>query len=275
MLKSIERSTAFVLFCIVTTACAGLEVFLCYSMFAVGFTAGKAVIGVLNLAVMCATWKAFLSVVSREPEPVISFSKLQRFSSDRYSLLGKDISAGLDDYTTRQYIVTEILKFAEEFLHDWLPGTHFELSIFVDRDQPLLFAYFDSNHESTVGSMQHRERNSYWYLENKYEVTKLFNKPTSHPRIIQNTEDKKNRYFFSSDERRNQLRSTMLWCIDLNVHCAIVVSSNVKDAFQEADPEVVAFIQLIGNMARFYLFERGFLYRIRELRPDLFPTSGD
>jgi hypothetical protein len=275
MLKSIERSTAFFLFCIVTTACAGLEVFLCYSMIAVGFTTCKAVIGVLNLAVMFATWKGFLRVVSREPENDISFRKLRHLSADRYSQSEKDISAGLDDYTTRQYIVTEILKFAEEFLHGWLPGTHFELSIFVDRDQPLLFAYFDSNHESTVGSMQHRERNSYWYLENKYEVTKLFNKPTSHPKIIQNTEDKKNRYFFSSDERRNQLRSTMLWCIDLNVHCAIVVSSNVRDAFQEADPEVVSFIQFIGNMARFYLFERGFLYRIRELRPDLFPTSGD
>jgi hypothetical protein len=273
VLKPIERSTAFVLCCVFTAACAGLEVFLCYSMIAMGFTVGKAVIGVLNLMVMFATWRAILRVVSKEPEHVISFSKLDLFSPDRYRLFEKDINAGLDDYTTRQYIVTEILKFAEEFLHEWLPGSHFELSIFVDRDQPLLFAYFDSNHESTVASMQHREHNSYWYLENKYEVTKLFNKPSSHPRIIQNTEDKKNRYYFSSDERRKQLRSTMLWCIDLNVHCAIVVSSDVKNAFQEADPEVVSFIKFIGNMTRFYLFERGFLYRIRELRPDLFPTD--
>ncbi|WP_158822665.1 hypothetical protein [Granulicella sp. S156] len=273
MLKSIERSTAFVLFCVFTAACVGLEVYLCYSMIAMGFTVGKAVTGVLNLTVLYATWKAFLTVVSREPEDVISFSKLDRFSSDRYRLLEKDIHAGLDDYATRQYILTEILRFAEEFLHEWLPGSHFELSIFIDRDQPLLFAHFDSNHESTAKSMEIRERNSHWYLENKYEVTKLFSEPSSHPRIIYNTEDKKNSYFFSSDQRRKQLRSTMLWCIDLDAPCAIVVSSNARNAFQEADPEVVAFIKFIGNMSRFYLHERGFLYRIYELRPDLFPPE--
>ena len=273
MLKSIERSTAFVLFCIITTACVGFEVFLCYSTIAAGFTFGKAAIGVLNLAVLYATWKAFLAVASREQEDGISFSKLDRFSSDRYRLLEKDIHAGLDDYATRQYILTEILRFAEEFLHEWLPGSHFELSIFIDRDQPLLFAYFDSNHESIAGSMPNRELNAHWYLENKYEVTKLFSEPSAHPRIIHNTEDKKISYFFSSDQRRKQLKSTMLWCIDLDAPCAIVVSSNARNAFQDADPEVMAFIKFIGNMARFYLHERGFLYRIYELRPDLFPPA--
>ena len=273
MLKSIERSTAFVLFCIFTTACVSLEVFLCYSMIAVGFTIGKAAIGVLNLTVMYATWKAFLRVTSKKTEDVISFSKLHHFSSDRFRLLEKDIRPGLDDYATRQYLVTEILRFAEESLHEWLPGSHFELSLFIDRDQPLLFSHFDSNHESTVRSMQHREHDSYWYIENQYEVTKLFSEPSTDPIFIQNTEDKKNRYFFSSAERRKQLRSTMLWCIDLNIPCALVVSSNATNAFRESDPEVVAFLKFIGNMARFYLLERGFLYRIYELRPDLFPPA--
>jgi hypothetical protein len=273
MLKPMERSTLFVLFCVLMTACVGLEVFVCYSTIAGGFTVGKAIAGVVNLAIMFAAGKAFLSAVSKEPDNVISFSKLIHFSSDRYRLLEKDIRAGLDDYTSRQQLVTEILKFAEEFLHEWLPGSHFELGIFIDRDQPLLFAYFDSNHEISVKSMEYREHNSYWYLENQYEVTKLFREPGPDPKIIQDTEDKKNHYFFRSAQRRKQLKSTMLWCIDIDIPCAIVVTSNVRNAFLEADPEVMSFIKFIGNMARFYLLERGFLYRIHELRPDLFPSS--
>lgn len=271
-----ERSTVFVLFCVFTTACVGIEVFLCYSMIADGFTAGKAVTGVLNLTIMYAAGKAFLKVVFKtflEPDDVISFSKLHRFASDRYRILDEDGRSGLDDYATRQHLVTEVLRFAEESLREWLPGSHFELCIFVDRDQPLLFAYFDSNHESTARSMRHREQNSYWYLENKYEVTKLLREPSSHPKIIQNTEDKKSHYFFTSAQQRKQLKSTMLWCIDLNTPCAIVVSSNAKNAFRESDPEVVSFIKFIGNMARFDLFERGFLHRIHNLKPDLFPPA--
>jgi len=276
VLKSMERSTIFILFCIFTCACVGIEVFLCYSMIASGFTTGKAVTGVLNLTIMYAAGRAFLRVVLKtflEPDDVISFSKLHRFASDRYRILDEDGRAGLDDYATRQHLITEVLRFAEESLREWLPGSHFELCIFVDRYQPLLFAYFDSNHESTARSMRHREQNSYWYLENNYEVTKLLSEPSSHPKIIQNTADKKSHYFFVSDQQRKQLRSTMLWCIDINTPCAIVVSSNAKNAFRESDPEVVSFIKFIGNMARFDLFERGFLYRIHDLRPDLFPTT--
>jgi len=274
MLKSMERSTVFVLFCIFTVACVGIEVFLCYSMIAGGFTAGKAVTGVLNLTIMYAAGKSFLKLVSKtflEPDNIISFSKLHRFASDRYRISEEDGRAQLDDYATRQHLVTEILRFAEESLREWLPGTHFELCVFVDRDRPLLFSYFDSNHESTARSMRHREENPNWYLDNDYEVTRLLREPSSHPIIISNTEDKRNSYTFTSSQQRKQLKSTMLWCIDLNTPCAIVVSSNAKNAFRDSDPEVVSFIKFVGSMVRFDLFERGFLRRIHQLRPELFP----
>jgi hypothetical protein len=274
MLRSTERKTFFILFCSFTVACVLIEVFLCYSMIVRGFTAGKAVTGVLNGTIMFAAGKIFLKVVSKtflEPDDVLSFTKLHRFASDRCRILEEDTRAGLDVYATRQHLVTEILSFAEESLREWLPGTHFELCIFVDADQPLLFAYFDSNRQGAARSMQLREKNPYWYVENNYEVTKLLKEPTSHPKIIQNTADKRIGYFFASDQQRKQVKSTMLWCIDLKTPCAIVISSNARSAFRESDPE--SFIKFVGNMARFDLFERDFLPRIRELRPDLFPGA--
>lgn len=275
MLKSMERSTVFFLFCAFTIACVGVEVYLCYSMVARGFTAGKAVTGVLNLTIMFGAGKLFLKLVSRtflEPDNVISFSKLHRFASDRVRILGEDGVANQDDYAIRQRLITEVLRFAEESLREWLPGTHFELCVFVDSSQPLLFAYFDSNHDSIARSMKLREENPYWYLENNYEVTKLLKNPTSLPRIIPNTEDKKSRYYFASLQQRRQLKSTMLWCVDVKVPCAIVISSNAKNAFRESDPEVTAFIKFVGSMARFDLFDGGFIHQIHRLRPDLFPT---
>jgi hypothetical protein len=121
--------------------------------------------------------------------------------------------------------------------------------------------------------MRHREQNPHWYLDNDYEVTKLLREPSTHPKIISSTEDKKNRYNFTSPQQRKQLKSTMLWCIDLNTPCAIVISSDAKNAFRDSDPEVVSFIKFVGNMARFDLFERGFLRRIHQLRPELFPAQ--
>ncbi len=276
MLRANERSTVFGLFCIFATTCVVVEIYLCYSMISAGFTGGKAVTALLNGSIIFGAGKIFLKVVSKEllePDDVISFSKLHRFASDRCRILDAEGSGDIGDYSTRQALITEVLSFAEESLRDWLPGSHFELCIFVDSKQPLLFAYFDSNRESTARSMKQREQNPYWYIENKYEVTKILADPSSHPRVIQNTADKKSDYSFVSPQQRKQIKSTMLWCLDVATPCAIVVSSDAKNAFRESDPEVVSFIKFIGNMARFDLFRGGFINRIRGVRPDLFPPT--
>jgi len=121
--------------------------------------------------------------------------------------------------------------------------------------------------------MSDRELNPYWYIEKNYEVTKLLTKPSSHPHIIQDTAAKKTQYAFVSAEQRKQLKSTMLWCLDVGTPCAIVVSSDAKNAFGESDPEVTSFVKFIGTMAHFDLFDRNFIHRVRTLRPDLFPPG--
>lgn len=273
MLKPRERSTVFVLFCLFTIGWVISEGYLGYSMISRGFSWGKGLTSVINLSIMYATGKVFVKVLSKtflEPDSVISFTKLYRFASDRCRVLHQDIEADLDAFATRQHLVTEILQFAEESLHGWLPGSHFELCIFVDREQPLLFAYFDSNRATSARSMRHREQNPVWYVEQKYEVLKVLTDPSSHPLIIKDTESKRANYSFVSPQQRKQLKSTMLWCIDVATPCAIVVTSDAKNAFRDSDPEVIAFVKFVGNLVRFDLLESRFLDRLRNLRPELF-----
>ena len=116
-----------------------------------------------------------------------------------------------------------------------------------------MFAYFDSNHDSQARSMGKRTQNPYWYIENKYEVTTLLAKPSSYPRIIHDTTVKKAQYSFASAQQREQLKSTMLCCLDVGTPCAVVVSSDAKNAFRESDPEVTSFVKFIGTMVHFDL----------------------
>jgi hypothetical protein len=283
VLKPTERSVVFVLFCAITAICIAIETYLLYTMIAQGFTAGKAVASVLNGTIIFGVGQIFIKLLTKtflESQPPAAapavptreelFDELHRFASDRCRTLCDNQETRLNDFASRQRLITQILAFAEGVLRERLPGSHFEICIFVDREQPLLFAYFDSNHSSTARSMRDREQNPNLYIEKNYEVVKVLTNPSSHPLVVRNTERVGTHYAFASKQQRKQLKSTMLWCFDVDNPSAIVVTSNAKDAFQETDAEVESFIKFVGTLARFDLLERRFLHRIRDMRPDLF-----
>jgi len=271
VLSTAKQSVLFYMLCAITVACVAFEGYLIYAMIATGFTAGKTVAGVANGGIMFASGKIFLQLLKNtllKPEKDISFGKLHRFASDRCRALNEIRQANLDDFVSRQRLLTEALAFAEESLRGWLPGSHFELCVFVDQDQPLLFAYFDSNGNHSARSMIDREKDHNWYVKKKYEVVKVLTNPSSHLFIINDTE--REDYSFTSKQQRKQLKSTMLWCFDLENPCAIVISSNSKEAFKTTDPEVESFVKFIGTLVRFDLLDHGFLPRIRDFKPSLF-----
>ena len=204
---------------------------------------------------------------------MLNTTHLHRFASARCNIIENTLRSGEDLYATRQNLVTNTLKFSEESLKGWVPGSHFELCVFVDPEEPLLFAYFDSNHKTTSRSMKERERNLHFYVEKRYEVTKLLQTPTSYPRVLKNTHDMKADYVFTSDEQRQQVRSSVLLCFDVTTPCALVVSSDESDAFPGIDPEVMTFIKYIGESVRYDLIERDFVRQIRSLRPELFSNA--
>jgi hypothetical protein len=269
MLNVRERRSLFVLFCIFTTVCVVVEIGLIYEIVEKGFTNTK----VLSAAaVLFAIGQSFVRLVnktfleSRELLPEV----LQRSASERCNIIDGARHSNEDVYLTRQKLVTNTLKFSEQALNGWVKGSHFEFCLFVDREQPLLFAYFDSHHDVAARSMVERERNPFFYVESGYEVTRLMQAPTSQPRIIKDTTDSTTNYVYTSSHQRNQIKATILLCPDVRMPCALVITSNEKNAFSDTDSDVMSFIRYVCETVRYDLMEGDFIGQIRRYRPTLF-----
>ncbi len=251
-----------------------MEIYLVYSLVGKGFSNFRAVLAILNGGVLYPVGRLFTQMVSRIfLQPSITPDRLHRFASNRCNIAEKAQASGQDTYLTRQSLITNTLKFSEECLRGWVPGTHFELCVFIDQEQPLLFAYFDSNQDTNARSMKDREANPRFYLDKGYEVTKLLRTPTSQPRVLKDTHDKKAKYAFTSTEQRKQLKSSVLLCLDVTTPCALVVSSNEKKAFSETDAEVMSFIKYTGALVFCDLIDDDFIHQIRGLKPHLFDVA--
>ena len=94
---------------------------------------------------------------------------------------------------------------------------------------------------------------------------RLLQTPTSQPQVVKNTLDGRANYDFTSSEQRKQIRSSILICLDLNAPCALVVSSNEKNAFSESESEVMLFIKYIGELARYDLIDGDFFVKSGDL----------
>jgi hypothetical protein len=271
MLNNAQRWIVFMLFCLIVLACAAMECFEVYWDLHEGFSIARAIWELLFGGVLVGSGHLFIKLFSSTfLKQGITISRVHEFASERCNIVEDARNVGRDIYQTRRNLVTNTLRFCEECVQGWIPGSHFELCVFVDQEQPLLFAYFDSNHDSTARSMKARERNPRFYIERGYEVTRLLLKPTSQPRILKDTTDAKANYVFTSDEQRKQLKSSILVCLDVSTPCALVLSSNKKNAFSESESEVTSFIKYVGETVRFDLIEEGFIHQIRRLKPHLF-----
>lgn len=276
MLNSIERWIVFAILCIVTLGAFVLEGFIIYSFLTKDISWLQGTLTALNSGIFYAVARQFIAIIRSTflQRGVAPLDRLHRYSSERTRIIDNAARGRHDAYLTRQLLVTNTLKFAEESFRNWLRGTHFEVSVFVDREQPLLFAYFDSNQDTKARTMGERERDPFYYIKRGYEVTKLLEQPTSQPRVVPYTEDKKAGYVFASEQQRSQIQSTLLLCLDVNTPCAIVFTSNAKGAFSVGNAEQISFARLILELVRFDLFEGGFVHQIRDLKPALF-VRGD
>jgi hypothetical protein len=201
---------------------------------------------------------------------VLPIRRLQRLASERNTTIDGAGSSGQSTYEARKSLVTGTLKFAEETLRGWIPGSHFELCVFVDPERPLLFSYYDSNHDKSARGMSHRGKDPAFYIKKGYEVTGLLKNPTSHTRVLQDTQTSGSKYVFTTDEQRKQVRSTLLHCLDIDKPCALVITSDEPNAFPDRDEQFMSFVKFLGSTIRYDLFEGEFVENIRNERPDLF-----
>jgi hypothetical protein len=272
MLSLRQRNAIFVLFWAATAAFLLLEFYMVWSIMANGADMRKAVVTIVTTGALAGCGQVFLALLKKNflKLEVLPMRRLQRLASDRNTAIDDARRSGQSSYDMRQSLVTATLKFAEETLRGWVPGSHFELCIFVDPDQPLLFGYYDSNHDKSARSMSHRQRNPAFYVEKGYEVTALLKAPTSHTKILQDTQTADSKYVFTTDEQRKQVRSTLLHCLDLSTPCALVITSNEPNAFPEKEEQFMSFVKYLGSLIRYDLFEDGFAANIRLERPELF-----
>lgn len=275
MLSPIQRSIIFGLFCLATLGSMCLEGFLIFAMVDKGFSGGSTVAALMNTTVLGGIGFLFKKIVENTfvKAELLPMGRLHRLATDRSGIIDDGRRSHRDVFETRKALVTSTLRFVEETLQGWVPGSHFELCVFVDATEPLLFSYFDSNHDTVARSMALREQNPKFYLEKGYEVTKVLSNPTSQPRVIGDTHQAKASYSFTTEEQRKQIRSSVLLSLDLGRPFALVVSSNVKGAFKESDAKLMSFIRYAGELIRSDLLDDGFIDEIRARKPTLFPAT--
>lgn len=273
MLNPIQRWIIFGLFCLATVGSMSLEGFLIFSMIDKGFSGGSTVAALINTTVLGGIGFLFKRLVEDTfvNNELLPMGRLHRLATDRSGIIEDGRRSSRDVFETRKALVTGTLRFVEETLQGWVPGSHFELCVFVDAKEPLLFSYFDSNHDTVARSMALREQNPRFYIDKGYEVTKILSKPNSQPRVIGDTHEVKASYSFTTDEQRKQIRSSVLLSLDLGKSFALVVSSNEKNAFKESDAKLMSFIRYAGELVRSDLLDDGFIEKIREMKPTLFP----
>jgi len=92
---------------------------------------------------------------------------------------------------------------------------------------------------------------------------------------LKDTSAPKAKYVFTSPYQRRQLKSSLLICPDVTAPCALVLSSNKKNAFRENESEFMSFVRYMCETVRFDLMEGDFLNQIRDLRPNLFNIPKD
>lgn len=274
MLNKFQNWTIFVLFCAFSTALIVLEGSIIWRIFNEGISIEKSVAAFLSTSVLSGCGVVFKKLVEANflDKEVLPMPRLQQYASKRNKTIKESEGSGVDEYETRRLLITATLELAEKTLSQWIPGSHIELCVFVDQKCPLLFSYFDSNLDTSSRSMSIRKTDPHFYIQSKYAVTDLLLEPTSHIKIINDTSAVE-KYEFATDVQKSQLRSTLLICLDIESPCVLVITSNETNAFLEQDKKLMSFVRFIAQTVRYDLFDRDFINRIRDLKPQLFDVE--
>ena len=240
-----------------------------------GFSQGAAVSTVINTGGLAGCGLIFKKMVEQNflNREVLPIDRLHRMTTERSAIVDQSLK-GQSHFEITKSLITNTLQFAEQTLSGWVPGTHLEFCVFIDAEQPLLFSYYDSQHDTVARSMASRKTNPKFYVEKGYEVTKLLRAPSSHPTIIPDTHAGQSSYQFTTDEQRRQIRSTLLLSLDLEAPIAMVVSSNEKNAFDRDNKELMSFLRYVGSMIRCDLMHGNFVAEVRQHNPGIFLEAG-
>jgi hypothetical protein len=127
------------------------------------------------------------------------------------------------------------LKFFERVLCDSFGSYDYELSVFLDAENPVIACYHDTGGRTRPGSHEARLKNPQYYRDNGYLVVDLLSRPDAPPHVISNTRRKASGYNFTSEEQRQDIGSTILCRLTGRRPAALVVACNQASVFSDGD----------------------------------------
>ncbi|MER9191603.1 hypothetical protein [Mesorhizobium australicum] len=132
MLSPIQRWIIFGVFCLATVGFMSLEASLIWAMIDKGSSGGSTVAAVMNTTVLGGIGFLFKKLVEDtfvKPE-LLPMGRLHRLAMDRSGIIEDGRRSNREVFETRKALVTGTLRFVEETLQGWVPGSHLELCVF-------------------------------------------------------------------------------------------------------------------------------------------------
>lgn len=144
----------------------------------------------------------------------------------------------------------QVLIFVEKILCEEIGKHHYELSVFFDKDNPEIICYFDSNKNEIPRSSNERKRDPDYYKKRRYQVVELLLSPVTKPFIIRQTDVAGVNYSFVDEHQKKYIKSSLLYCFDIETPRALVITCDKPDAFRESDLKIITLITAAGLAMR-------------------------
>jgi hypothetical protein len=138
----------------------------------------------------------------------------------------------------------------EKILRDEIGQHHYELSLFFDKDHPEIVCYFDSNNNETPRSRSERKLDPDYYKKQKYHVVELLLSPVTKPIMISKTDAPTVNYSFVDQHQKKFIKSTILYCFDIEAPRALVITCDKPDVFKETDQKITTLVTAAGLAIR-------------------------
>jgi len=174
---------------------------------------------------------------------------LKDYFHRRFSVL-RSVNNPINRETLQHDLSRQALIFLEQILCEAIGMNHYELSVFSNKDHPEIICYFDSNKNETPRSSQERKIDPDYYKKHKYEVVDLLLSPVTKPVVISRTEDPSVQYSFVDDHQKRFIKSTLLYCFDIDSPRALVITCDRAQAFSKEDHNFTKLVAAAGLAIR-------------------------
>ena len=229
---------------------AALEVWVIYKVIQTSeVSLLKGTLSIINAGALVYFIRIFAKLVNRTfiDKDLITEEDLKKYFRRRLDLI--NFHPALDTSNKDTFcrgLFGEVLRMTEEILRNWLGPHLYELSVFSDQDHPKILAYYETGGQDNPRSKLMREKDSDYYKKSEYKVVELLDNPSSEVIIIPKTTDPGVRYKFLTDEQREKIKSTLLYCFCMQTPLALVVVCDFPDAINRQDSRLINLIHAVG-----------------------------